>query len=222
MMDSVQTNTSLGTILLLVPLGFAYLASSDWEQITSNKLDRLKESLKHVLSNLSQSDSSAIYEAIRIAKPGGMGKVREMDLSSAAPPSIRDAMALAAPRDDIALQYVTNFHLVFEYAELFKQVPSSTRGSDDDHGLRWLQVRMLADRVDSLIVRKNGLDFAEAIQRKAKSLHEMGEQHGTQSDYFQSAWKRLDAIMRDEQHAGNPGTTADLIAAVCFVSEAVA
>ncbi|MDP6719455.1 MAG: triphosphoribosyl-dephospho-CoA synthase, partial [Pirellulaceae bacterium] len=69
--DLVQSNTNLGTILLLAPLA---AVSAEMP---------LVEGLPGVLANLQPADAAAVYEAIRLASPGGLGKVDEMDVAGA-------------------------------------------------------------------------------------------------------------------------------------------
>ena len=113
MMERVGTNTSLGTILLIAPLAVAV-----------NRLEREGKTLaelpvyiRETLSRLDSLDSECIYEAIRLAKPGGLGETHTMDIQQVAPESILLAMKTAAAWDDIALQYATSFELVLEYAK---------------------------------------------------------------------------------------------------------
>ena len=60
----VATNTNLGMVLLLAPLA------------TVPRADLLSTAnVRHVLMGLTPDDSRLIYEAIRLAQPGGLGKV---------------------------------------------------------------------------------------------------------------------------------------------------
>src|SRR5262245_51946807 len=55
-----RTNTNLGIVLLLAPLAKADLAS--W-----------RESISAILQALTIADARRVYEAIRLARPGGLG-----------------------------------------------------------------------------------------------------------------------------------------------------
>jgi triphosphoribosyl-dephospho-CoA synthase len=73
---AVGTNTNLGTLLLIAPLAAA-------------PADRpLVEGLATVLDRLSAADTRAVYEAIRLAQAGGLGRVAEGDVSQAPPPDL--------------------------------------------------------------------------------------------------------------------------------------
>jgi triphosphoribosyl-dephospho-CoA synthase len=62
-----------------------------------------------VLARLTASDARDVYEAIRIAEPGGMGKVDSADVAGPPPDDLLAAMRLAADRDLVARQYAENF-----------------------------------------------------------------------------------------------------------------
>src|SRR5690606_9673682 len=64
----VSTNTNLGIILLLSPL-----AALPGDGVDQPAMERL-------LDGLDVEDSRLVYEAIRLARPGGMGKVEDQDL----------------------------------------------------------------------------------------------------------------------------------------------
>lgn len=202
----VNTNTNLGIVLLLAPLAKA-LALSDATK-------PLSTCIQTVLNQLTPEDSVFVYEAIRLAVPGGLGKVEEMDVTAAAAPeSLLFAMAAAADRDLIAQQYVTNFDLV-----LSKVVPYLLEGKEKGWTLTEriirTHLRILSEHPDSLIVRKCGAEMATEISGYAAQILSMGEPgdeiyHGGLADF--------DFWLRSDGHRRNPGTTADLIAAGLFV-----
>jgi triphosphoribosyl-dephospho-CoA synthase len=61
----VASNTNLGIVLLLAPLATAPDHAS------------LRPGLARALAGLDVEDASLVYEAIRLARPGGMGEVAE-------------------------------------------------------------------------------------------------------------------------------------------------
>ena len=71
--SAVGTNSNLGTILLLAPLAAVPLAHS------------LKDGVVTVLQQLDAADACSVYEAIRLARPGGMGTVDAADIAGAPP-----------------------------------------------------------------------------------------------------------------------------------------
>lgn len=240
MMRAVQTNTSLGTILLLAPLIVAerqfFVAASvplglgpgtdgsagavsasginghPTEASILSRLGRSRCSIGVVLSQLDDKDSKQIYQAIQVAKAGGLGTRESMDVRGAAPGRIQDAMEVASKWDDVALQYGTDFELVFEIAQ--KLQTAKELGFQWLNGIRQVQLEVLSERVDSLIARKQGLQVARQVQAMAATVRSSGV-YG--SPEFEFEWERLDQQMRDEDHRGNPGTVADLIAAALFL-----
>ena len=207
MIQTTGTNTSLGTILLMAPL---VVAASRIAQVQIEE-NSLQASVRETLFQLTPDDSRTIYEAIRIAKPGGLGESMSMDLRESAPDNILDAMRLAAGWDDIALQYVSGFELVFAIARRINIKEASGLSKLDS--IRCLQVELLSERVDSLIERKQGLVIAKDVQSQASEVIGSGP-YG--SPEYEVAWHRLDNRLRDKRHRGNPGTIADLIAASLF------
>ena len=96
----VGTNANLGTVLLLAPLAAVPRDTP------------LADGIGDVLNRLATADAADVYEAIRIAKPGGMGRVAEADvadLEAPPPANLLDAMRLAADRDLVARQFVNGF-----------------------------------------------------------------------------------------------------------------
>ncbi len=209
MMDAVGTNTSLGTILLMAPLAVAT------HRIANNRdgTKSFKEFVKEVLASLKVEDSSDIYEAIRIAKPGGLGNTDSMDVHQSAPKNILEAMRIAAAWDDIALQYISDFELVFAIAMRIESKRSF--GLTVLDAIRCVQIELLSERVDSLIARKQGQAFAKHLQAFASEVIESGP---FGSDEYLAAWHRFDHDLRDDEHCGNPGTIADLIAAGLYTA----
>ncbi len=215
MMQVVETNTSLGTILLMAPLVVAWREASGISDSQGNIEARslaIQSALSGILSRLDASDAEQIYQAIRASKAGGLGSSDTMDVNGQAPMRIQDAMQFASSWDDIALQYTTNFDLVFGIARRLWLRKQAT--GDWQDAVRQIQLELLSERADSLIARKRGIEYAREIQSRAKSVLHSGD-YG--SPRFESAWLELDHDMRDGNHRGNPGTVADLIAAALFL-----
>ncbi|WP_425618629.1 triphosphoribosyl-dephospho-CoA synthase [Anatilimnocola sp. NA78] len=196
----VKTNTNLGMVLLIAPLA----AVPREEQLPSG--------ISQVLSGLSPRDSQLVYEAIRLAQPGGMGQAKEMDVAGEAPTSLLAAMQLAADRDLVAKQYVTDFSLV-----IGEILPSLLHGQDQgwelqDNLIRE-HVRLLSEYPDSLIVRKCGPEVAAKTCAYAAQVLNAGQPG---EDHYHEALADLDFWLRSDGNRRNPGTTADLLAAALF------
>ncbi|MCE3017499.1 MAG: triphosphoribosyl-dephospho-CoA synthase [Pirellula sp.] len=203
MMDHVGRNTSLGTILLIAPL----IGCKDRRQ------------LKARLSALTPEDSAHVYEAIRMAKPGGIGTSDAHDVHAGAPSDLMIAMKHAAAYDDVALQYATDFVLVFQGLECYRSLVARSLHQEDLTPVQQLQLRWMSERVDSLIARKGGLKLAEEVRLRSSLVYDAWL---ARASGWRESWQSLDAWMRqqvssDGKQLANPGTIADLIATVLFL-----
>lgn len=204
----VSTNTNLGIVLLLAPL-----AKATW-QASSRTTIEVAKGVQQVLDNLQAEDSRAVYAAIRLAVPGGMGKVEEMDVTQdQAPESLLVAMQAAADRDLIAKQYVSGFSLLFEKVLPYLLDGESKGWSLTERIIR-AQLRLMSEHPDSLIARKCGLETAEEIAGYAGQVLAMGEPG---DDIYHGGLADFDFWLRSDGHRRNPGTTADLLAAGLFL-----
>jgi triphosphoribosyl-dephospho-CoA synthase len=198
--NAVGTNANLGTILLLSPMA----------AVPRN--EPLAGGIARVLAGLDASDSRLVYEAIRLANPGGLGTVSNADVAGEPPSDLVAAMRLAADRDLVARQYANNFHEVLATA-----APSILSGIDRGWGINGAivhaQLTLMSQFPDGLVARKRGPEIARrAADHAAKVL-----EAGTPADEsFWQAAANLDFWLRSDGHRRNPGTTADLIAAGLF------
>jgi triphosphoribosyl-dephospho-CoA synthase len=198
-----RSNTNLGIVLLLAPLARAALRSGG----------PLRERLARVLAETTVADAAQVYAAIRHARPGGLGEAATEDVSETPTVTLRDAMALAADRDAVAREYVTDFALTFEVG-----VPAIQASRQE--GLAWTEaaveayLTLLASTTDTHVARKLGQAEAESVSRRAREVRAAG---GTRSAAGRNALAALDAELRDPRNRRNPGTTADLTCAALFV-----
>jgi triphosphoribosyl-dephospho-CoA synthase len=198
-----RSNTNLGIVLLLAPLARAALRSGG----------TLRERLAQVLSQTTVADAAEVYAAIRHAGPGGLGETPAEDVSAPPTVTLREAMALAADRDAVAREYVTDFALTFEVG-----VPAVRAARLE--GLAWTEaaveayLTLLASTPDTHIARKLGPAEAKSVSQRAREVQTAG---GTRSDAGRKALAALDAELRDPRNRRNPGTTADLTCAALFV-----
>ena len=100
----VSTNTNLGMVLLLAPLA----------AVPSRSI--LATGVQQILEATTVEDARAVYRAIRLAEPGGMGSVPEQDVAENPSLPLQEVMRLAADRDLIARQYANGFEQVFHDA----------------------------------------------------------------------------------------------------------
>jgi triphosphoribosyl-dephospho-CoA synthase len=197
----VPQNTNLGIVLLLAPLARA-----------ASRGGPIREGLSEILRSLTRDDARDAYEAIRLARPGGLGQVSGEDVRGDPSVTLREAMALARERDSIAREYVTDYDLTFGLA-----LPALRRARSADLG--WhaatleTYLHVLASVPDTLIVRKEGLAAARAVSDRAREVVLRGEAGSPERE---EAVLGLDRELRGQKR--NPGTTADLMVAALFVA----
>lgn len=200
--EAVGQNTNLGIVLLLAPLSAVYPVIG------------FKSQLPLILAGLTRDDARLVYEAIRLANPGGLGDSPEQDVHSEPTVTLLEAMRLAADRDLIARQYANNFADVFDFG-----VPALSEGFQRfgcvEAAIVHSQLCWLAKYPDSLIARKNGLAVAEDVRKRAAEVVSLG---GIRTSEGRRTGVALDKHLRSNGNKLNPGTTADLIAAVLFVA----
>ena len=201
-----QTNTNLGMILLICPLA----------KLLQRRQPITCQSIAAVIESLRGDQSRVVYEAIVLARPGGMGESQQMDVNdpNGAPESLLTAMQSTAQSDMIAKQYVSGFEEVTQFV-----LPAIEEGQQRFKKLSWgivyAHVKTMAQFPDSLIARKLG---DVAAQKSATIATQCLEQLTDQDDDdFWSAVGDLDFWLRSDGHRRNPGTTADMIAAALFI-----
>ncbi|MGY8766932.1 MAG: triphosphoribosyl-dephospho-CoA synthase [Pirellulales bacterium] len=198
----VQTNTNLGIILLLAPL-----CSVPEDQ-------ELSFGIKQVLEQLTADDTAKVYQAIRLAQPGAMGKSEAMDLAESPPEDLLAAMNLSADHDLVAKQYTNQFETVLSEASNWlteKHLGSLTLSQRIIH----THVRLMSGYPDSLIARKCGADLANKSAAMASRVIESGEPF---SEPYLLELSSLDFWLRSDNNQRNPGTTADIVTASLFVA----
>lgn len=199
----VDTNTNLGIVLLFAPLARA----------AARGAGPLRQRVRRVLAGLTRGDAEAAYEAIRRARPGGLGEVAEQDVRGRPTVTLREAMVLAAGRDAIAREYATDYEITFEIA-------GPALRDARNKGLAWPDTVLetflctLAAVPDTLIARKAGHAAAEVLSREAARALAAG---GPGSRDRGRAVAELDRRLRHAGNRLNPGSTADLTAAALFV-----
>ena len=200
--ERVRTNTNLGMVLLMAPLAAV-------------PPDRpLKDGVRQVLEETTIGDARAVYEAIRLAKPGGLGGVPEQDVADPPTEPLVAVMRRAAQRDLVARQYANGFREVF-----CDGVPALAEALA--RGLSWEQsiirchLELLARHPDTLIARKRGHDEASESARRAAEVLAAGWPATEEAERLMNDF---DAWLRAVGHARNPGATADLVAACLFIA----
>lgn len=197
----VVTNTNLGSVLLLAPLAAAPASQN------------LASAVLQVLSNTTAEDSRLVYQAIRLASPGGLGSVAEGDIGGPAPDNIIVAMSLASKRDLVARQYANGFQELFVHALpwFYECLQDHTLAQAIVH----LHLKLMHHFPDSLIMRKCGSDIAAESAARAGQVLSAGEPTSSQ---YRDQLGELDFWLRSDGHRRNPGTTADFVTATLYVA----
>lgn len=200
------TNTNLGIILLFSPLAKAY-----GSRVGNGNNHR--SNLNNVLLSSTVEDNINVYKAINIATAGGLGKVKEADISTKPMITLFESMLLAKDRDSIAWEYVTGYEIMFSLAKPILEsllndgcsLPEATVG---------LYLKLLAEVPDTLIARKAGRDKALEVAEYARAILREG---GMKTEIGTKMLSEFDSYLRSEGNKFNPGTTADLTATALFV-----
>ena len=203
--EAVACNTNLGIILLCAPL----------LQAASNLTygQSLREGLRHVLASTTQQDADWVFKAIALAAPAGLGESAQHDVQKPADVTLVEAMAFAAGRDRVALQYTTIFKDIFDFAVLRYNRAFVLSG---DCGWAALAVftAMLAQFPDSHIERKYGKRYSEWIKTEMARL-EIAMQKVDEPKELFPVLTELDKAFKAQRI--NPGTTADITVATVLV-----
>ena len=191
---AVAQNTNLGILLLCAPLAVAAERG---------------RTVGCVLDTLDRADSDAVFAAIRLANPGGLGRAGQHDVAAAAPASLRAAMAEAASRDRIARAYGTGFSDVTTIG-LPALAEARAMGLDPSWCTSAVHLAYLRGVPDSHIARKYGTATAEAVRRQAEEVLrglDLATRPVTPLLAFDASLKARGL---------NPGTSADFTVATLF------
>ena len=202
----VGTNTNLGIILLIAPMVQAIL-----DKKTVSGYAKL---LADVLLESTVEDAKNVYQAIRIARPGGIGRKKIQDIFEEPTVTLLNTMKIASSWDSVARQYSNNFHdILFFGVPRFKDL--MTRWQDECWAATGLYISFLARFQDSLIERKFGILKARSISDMISRLEK--EFYSSDSPVkYKAQLLEIDSHLRRD-HV-NPGTTADLTVASIFAA----
>ena len=201
------TNVNLGIALLLAPL------------CAVPRGVRLADGVRAVVDGTTVADAAAVYEAIRLAAPGGLGDAGAQDVRGRPTVPLSAAMAMAAGRDDVARQYATGFADVAAAA-------GRLAGRVTPAAWEWpvldLFLGLLSGRPDTHIARRCGVAVAEDVRRRAAAMWQpIGPGDGPPDPaepavLDRNAFQAFDRFLRTGSPRKNPGTTADLTCAALF------
>lgn len=212
------SNVNLGICLLIAPLAAVPARQS------------LSSGIHPVMQGLTVDDARAVYEAIRLAHPAGLGEAPDQDVQDEPTQTLLAVMKLAAERDGIAAEYAKEFRLVYltasawlkKFLHDYRQRDLNTLAnldhcpfSDWEFATIGVQTSLLMMQGDTHIRRKCGDTVFHETACRAEYLVKAGLE---QLSPGHPALRGFDAWLRADGHRRNPGTTADLIAAIWFVA----
>jgi len=211
-------NTSLGAILLLIPI--AYAAGMVPLQSTLSTQD-IRKNLKRVVGGTTSDDAVNLYRAIARVSPGGMGKVPELDVNDANSIArirkqnltLTDIFGISSTYDTISSEWVKNFPVTFDIGLPFL-VRELHATSDINTAVVDTYLRILSQVPDTLVARKLGIGKAKEISLQARRVLKAG---GMKTAGGRKAVKRMDTALQRSDHHCNPGTTADLTASAMAI-----
>ena len=207
-------NTLLGTIILLSPIAVAAGMTSVGKGIC---IRRLRKALKHVVESTTPADAVDLYEAIKIANPGGLGEAPDLDINDPASEarilrenvSLFQVFKIAEKYDTICSEWVNNYPVTFDmaYPSLAKKLGDST---DLNEAIIHTFLEVLANVPDTFIARKVGLEKSRKVSANARRVLDLG---GLKTASGTRSLHRFDQQLRRSNNLLNPGTTADIIGA---------
>jgi triphosphoribosyl-dephospho-CoA synthase len=213
-------NTLLGTVTLLVPMAAA--AGMTIANSRSFSVNALRRSLKSVTEATTPQDAVDFYDAIVIAKPGGLGKAPKLDVNDEASKrrmlaqgtSLYGVFRISAPWDSITAEWTSNFHITFDIGHPFFKAQIEETGDINTATVHTF-LKILSLVPDTLIARKAGRPKAEWASREAGKVLDAG---GLATSIGKASLRRFDRKLHDANHKLNPGTTADITSAVLAVA----
>ena len=209
------TNVNLGITLLLAPLAEAGYYGDLSQDVDARIAASTDDDCHQILLAIGESQAGGLstqtmHDVHRVVADPSQDEDRTFGdpnpPSREAAKSIRDVMALAADRDEIAAWWSRGYDPLFDVV-----VPILQRNrlahADWERAIANAHIELLRRTPDTLIARKCGWSTAVEVQTLAN-----------QTDPNDSdSVKRLDAFLRSDGNRLNPGTTADKIAAGLFV-----
>ncbi len=200
----VDKNVNLGIVLVCAPLAQAAL--------TCSKNQSLKQSLATVLGQTTVRDAEQVYEAIRLAEPGGLGEVTSQDIRQTPSVNLVEAMRFGQHRDRIAEQYVNGYREVFDVV-IPTLLEFRSRWGYHQLALTCTFLKVLARLTDTHIVKKYGEVVAVEVGKRAMFVLARLCECELRGRGLRFLFD-LDASFK--RRGINPGTTADLLIAGVF------
>jgi triphosphoribosyl-dephospho-CoA synthase len=206
-------NTLLGTVILLAPIAVAAGMTPSQDDLGTN----LRKNMKIVIESTTPEDAVNVYEAMKIAKPSGLGKAPKLDIND--PESTKRIVEkkitlfrvfqIAEEYDTICSEWVNNYPITFDLAYPFLTELIEKR-DDLNQAIIHTFLKVLAACPDTFIARKTSLETAKEVSSEAGEILSLG---GLETNEGRQRLTEFDAKLRRSGNLLNPGTTADIVAA---------
>lgn len=203
--EAVACNTNLGIVLLCAPLLQAARVRFQGES--------LREALGRVLIATSEQDADWVFKAIVLASPGGLGESKQQDVNNRASVTLTQAMAIAAERDRIALQYTNCFKDLFDFT-IFQYNRAFVLSGESRWAALAVYAQLLARFPDSHVERKYGKQYSEWIAAEMTLLCKAMESIKKPEEVVPMLHS-IDQAFKAKKI--NPGTSADMTVATVLV-----
>ena len=193
-----DANPNFGVIVLSVPLMMGLAMGR-------NMLDARKK-MKLLIEESTVRDTMELYKAIRIANPKGIPSGVKYDVYS--DDSFRELFMdgvnlsrlaeLSCERELIFCEWLSSYELTYStfgrLYELVKELPL-------EEAVQRAFLELLAEKTDTLILRKAGREEAELVKAAAKKVLE-----------GKMGLEEFDEFLREKGDLRNPGSIADITA----------
>jgi len=211
-------NVILGHILILAPLSSA---ASICMKLKKRRFLDFESILNKIIEETTVNDTLHLYEAIKLSNPGGLGKIDKYDVNdpSACEEIIRDEINLkeifkkSQDYDLISREYATGFKIILKeglpyFLDSFKEY------RDLNITIVNTYLKLLANHLDTLIIRKAGKSEAIKVSEMASKIISLG---GISTKKGLKLTIKFDKnLQKQNRNLLNPGTTADLLTGVIF------
>jgi triphosphoribosyl-dephospho-CoA synthase len=209
-------NTLLGTVMLFTPIA---VAAGMTPTNGNYKFDfgQLRKNIKLLVEATTAEDAVKVYEAIDVAKPSGLNEAPDLDVNAADSAerlrrenvTLLQVFQIAAGYDDVCSEWVRNYPITFDLA--YPYLTEQLERGDLNTAVVHTFLKILSEHPDTFIIRKAGLEKAREISSDAKRVLDLG---GLETAEGRQGLAEFDRKLRKSGNRLNPGTTADLTAAV--------
>lgn len=203
--EAVGCNTNLGIILLCAPL----CQAASLQQAGQS----LRQSLEKVLKNTTVADADWTFKAIALAAPGGLGQSDEQDVNEVPDVSLTQAMKIASEKDRIAMQYITNYKDIFDFA-ILRYNSAFVKFDNQAWAVSAVFTGLLSKFSDSHIERKYGDKYSGWVRKQIITVDD-ALLNTSNPEQLLPMLHDVDRKFKDK--GINPGTTADLTVATVLI-----